>query len=492
MNIKVMVVDDSRAMRAALCSTLESEGLEIVGQAKNGREAVELARKLQPDVILMDIKMPLMDGFEATRLIKKEFPHIKIIALTVYEEKEALEKAAARGFSAYIVKGESLTSVLGTIREVYAGKKYAEVPEKSQEFAELKELTEKLSALSVLVETSQRLAAARTREDVYSSTGKLISQIAGTNYLVIRGLNGQIFWSSPIFEDDTLFALSFFFPARLINGHTKKKQPKFFQSVDLIGNKQLSGLGFKSLMVCPLKTSSEFLGTLEFYYKSNVSISPHEKESLQTLANNIALTLEGVKLREDLEDLFYSTIRAFVSAIEAKEAYLKGHSEGVSQLAVRIGEKIGFSSKELDFLRLAGLLHDIGKIGVRDDILNKKGPLTLEERRKIQKHPIIGFKILQPVSSLSPAAEAVYHHHERWDGKGYPEKIKGKKIPVTARILGIADAFDAMTTQRIYRPALSFKEAKAEIIKNASFQFDPTLTKVFLEILEKNEFYQAY
>lgn len=492
LEIKVLVVDDSKMVRSALRTVLEAEGIKVVGEAENGEEAVELARKSQPDVIIMDIKMPVMDGFEATRLIKEESPDIKIIALTVYEEKESLEKAATHGFSAYAIKGENPETILETVKEVFAGRKYATALKKSQDFSELKELTEKLSALSVLVETSQRLAAARSQVDIYATTQGMARKISGTNYLVLRGRNGQILWSSQPFKDAALFFLSFSLTPKQIEKMVKKHQPKFFGPADLVGKKLFERTGFKHLLVCPLQTSSKFWGTLEFYYKSYVSLSPHEKESLQSLANNIALTMEGVKLREDLEELFYSTIKAFVSAIEAKEPYLKGHSEGVSHFAVKIGEEIGFSSEELNFLKLAGLLHDIGKIGVRDSILNKPKSLSLSERKEIQEHPVIGTKILQPVSALTAVSKIIYYHHERWDGKGYPEGIRGEKIPIGARILGIADAFDAMISERIYRPALSLEEAKKELMENASLQFDPYLTKVFLEILAKDNSYQPY
>jgi putative nucleotidyltransferase with HDIG domain len=213
-------------------------------------------------------------------------------------------------------------------------------------------------------------------------------------------------------------------------------------------------------------------------------LPPHVEEGLYTLASQIALAIEEDRLRENLKQLFLSTIKALSTAIEAKEPYLKGHSQNVSRYAVLIGKALKLPQEDVDSLELAGILHDIGKIGVDDSILKKKGPLTKRERKAIEKHPVIGAKIIESVTALGPAIETVLYHHERWDGHGYPKGLAGEEIPLLARILGIADAYDAMTTERVYRPALTQEEAVQELKSQAGKQFDPRLVKVFVQILK--------
>ena len=162
------------------------------------------------------------------------------------------------------------------------------------------------------------------------------------------------------------------------------------------------------------------------------------------------------------------------------------HAERISDLCTVIGERIGLSHENNDKLRLFAILHDIGKIGVSDHILNKSGPLNEEELTQMRKHPEIGYRIAMSSPDLAPIADYILSHHERWDGKGYPNRIGGENIPLLARILALADAYDAMTQDRVYRKALPRQVAVEEIKKNSGSQFDPFITTVFLEILESS------
>jgi diguanylate cyclase (GGDEF)-like protein/putative nucleotidyltransferase with HDIG domain len=179
-----------------------------------------------------------------------------------------------------------------------------------------------------------------------------------------------------------------------------------------------------------------------------------------------------------------SAIYALVSTVEARDPYTYGHSRKVNSYAVALAEAIGLSPDDVSKVSTAALLHDIGKIGIPDKVLNKKGKLSKEDWEAIKSHPRLGANIVGNVPQLIPCVNSILHHHERWDGGGYPEGLKGEEIPIEARILAIADSFEAMTSARPYRPALSFEEVVKELRQGAGLQFDPKLVEVFIGIIE--------
>lgn len=181
--------------------------------------------------------------------------------------------------------------------------------------------------------------------------------------------------------------------------------------------------------------------------------------------------------------LLLSTVMALANSLEAKDSYTMGHSQRVADLAEKLAQVLGLPESEVQYIRLAGLLHDIGKIGIREAVINKPGPLTPAEYAHIQTHPLISERILVPVAELNGALRIIRSHHEHWDGSGYPDGLKELEIPVGARILTIADAYDAMTSQRPYRPPLPHDTAIREIQRNAGRHFDPNLSRLFVQML---------
>ena len=179
-----------------------------------------------------------------------------------------------------------------------------------------------------------------------------------------------------------------------------------------------------------------------------------------------------------------SAVYALASTVEARDPYVYGHSRKVNTYAVALAEAIGLSPDEVSKISTAALLHDIGKIGISDKVLKKKGKLNEEDWEAIKAHPRLGANIVSNIPSLVPCVSSILHHHERWDGGGYPEGLKGEDIPIGARILAIADSFEAMTSARLYRPALSLEEVLRELRQGAGIQFDPKLVEVFISIIE--------
>lgn len=205
----------------------------------------------------------------------------------------------------------------------------------------------------------------------------------------------------------------------------------------------------------------------------------------ETFAHQIAVALENARLHAANRKAFYQTIKALAQILEARDSYTHGHSERVARYARGIGEVMGLDRKTLQLIEKASLLHDIGKIGIRDAVLYKPGALEPEERLAIERHPAIGDDILQPIAFLREALDVVRYHHEHWDGTGYPAGLKGEEIPLVARIVAVADAFDAMTSNRPYRQAFSREEAIAELRRMAGIQFDPQVVKAFLKFIEE-------
>jgi len=203
------------------------------------------------------------------------------------------------------------------------------------------------------------------------------------------------------------------------------------------------------------------------------SITSADIERLQHVGSLIVAQLSNAKIYTDLKELLFGIIRALTAAIDAKDPYTSGHSERVARIAVRLAEELKMPAGKRSDLYLAGLLHDVGKIGIDDGVLKKTGPLTPEEYRKIQAHVEIGVTILKDLRKLHHILPGVRHHHESMDGTGYPDRLSGEKIPLEARILAVADSFDAMSSNRPYRRRLSLAQIDDILLKGRAVQWDP-------------------
>jgi HD-GYP domain-containing protein (c-di-GMP phosphodiesterase class II) len=241
----------------------------------------------------------------------------------------------------------------------------------------------------------------------------------------------------------------------------------------------------RSVMCVPLRTTDDVLGAL---YADSLSgpgrFNEADLELLSAIGNQAGVALHRVRLRGELERLLLDTIRAIAATIDAKDGYTHRHSERVAMLAKRLGEKMQLSADQLATVELAGLLHDVGKIAVPDAILNKPGRLTMEEFDEMKKHPGHGARILANIQAVAVKAvlPAVRHHHEKWDGTGYPEGLRGESIPVLARLLGVADFFDAVTSARSYRTAMSADRGVELIADAAGSHFEPSLADLVVRL----------
>jgi response regulator RpfG family c-di-GMP phosphodiesterase len=235
-----------------------------------------------------------------------------------------------------------------------------------------------------------------------------------------------------------------------------------------------------SFVYAPLKVKNKTNGVVFIYSTKPRTFTSGDLKLLNTIASQVAVAIESARLFEKLQETFFTTVHALAETIEKRDPYTGNHTRRVMEYSLAIGGHMGLDNTRMKWLKLSAVLHDIGKIGVRDNVLLKEGRLTDEEFKEMQKHNIYGSEILKHVEHLRDVLPGVRHHHERFDGKGYPDGIDGEAIDIQARIISVADAFDAMTTNRPYRKGLSLETAFDELRKHSGTQFDPAVVDAFI------------
>jgi HD-GYP domain-containing protein (c-di-GMP phosphodiesterase class II) len=253
---------------------------------------------------------------------------------------------------------------------------------------------------------------------------------------------------------------------------------------ELANDKTFAWLGefAQQLLAVPMLRQDVVLGCFFAMDKCSGDFDSQDSKLLNSIANESAIYLENAMLFEDVHGLMMGLLHSLTSAVDAKDAYTCGHSERVAVLSRELSLRAGLSDAQAERVYMAGLLHDVGKIGVPEAVLQKTGRLTPEEFEQMKKHPQIGARILRDIKQISDMIPGVMHHHERFDGQGYPTGLTGENIPIMGRIICLADCFDAMTSNRTYRKALPLEVALTEIQRCSGTQFDPLLAETFLKI----------
>jgi putative nucleotidyltransferase with HDIG domain len=267
-------------------------------------------------------------------------------------------------------------------------------------------------------------------------------------------------------------------------------QLKSIESVSDVSNNAAAYFEFKnklaenSIMVAPLTYRDKILGIIVISDKMHKeSFSSDDIVLLSNVSTQTATAIENFMLNEDAEKTYLETITALAIAVESKDSYSRGHVERVAGYAQRLGKAMNLDEEMMKTLKSGAILHDIGKIGIRDEVLKKQGPLSPEEKKEMDEHVIIGVNIIKPIRSMAALSDLVRYHHELYDGSGYPDRLKGEEIPLAARIIKVCDAYDAMTTDRPYRKAMSTEDAKKELSKKSGTEFDPKIVEKFLSII---------
>lgn len=280
---------------------------------------------------------------------------------------------------------------------------------------------------------------------------------------------------------------------------SQKNMPQ--EKIDLLKGALRQMEIFEAVACIPSYFRDDLLGIMLLgEKKSGEKFGREELNFFVALASNVAMAIRNAQLFRELEleldkkeRLFIHTTVALTAAIDAKDHYTHGHTARVTDLCLQIARRLSQKDKKdidekfLEHLHIASLLHDIGKIGIPESILNKEGPLTDEEKKKMHEHPIVGSLILQPIKELETAILGVKYHHEKYDGSGYPQGLKGDQIPLIASIISVADTFDAMTTDRPYRKGLSKDEAIAEVKQVSGRQFDKKIADTLVELYQEGK-----
>ena len=244
----------------------------------------------------------------------------------------------------------------------------------------------------------------------------------------------------------------------------------------------------KDMLVIPLMVEDKPIGVFCASNKIGPRNFTHQdKDLLSTIASGAALSIKNAYLYRDVKTLFLGAVRSLVTAIEQKDPYTHGHSARVAAYALMIAKELGLDDKERESLEISALLHDVGKIGISEDILSKPGTLTEAEFKTIREHPVKGVRIMEPIVEMKEVIPGMLYHHERYDGKGYPEGLKGLDIPLPGRIIAIADSFDALNSNRPYRTKMSGVQAALNIRDSSGTQLDPLVVQAFLKALEKRK-----
>jgi len=256
-----------------------------------------------------------------------------------------------------------------------------------------------------------------------------------------------------------------------------------------VGGESIVRQRIRSVMCAPMRTTDEILGVLYVDSQMAREFSEAELELLAAVGNQAGIALHRARLLAEVERLFLDVMKAIASIIDAKDGYTHKHSERVAAFGVRLARHLGFDADSRAVVEMSGLLHDVGKIGVPDAILNKPGKLTDEEFKEMRLHPLHGVRILSHIQSakIISLLPGVKCHHERWDGKGYPEGLKGEEIPLLGRVLGVADFLDALTSDRSYRKGLPLEEALNMVKDLEGKAFDPVVVKAAVELHERGE-----
>jgi putative nucleotidyltransferase with HDIG domain len=353
-----------------------------------------------------------------------------------------------------------------------------------------RKLSEKLAEMTILYETAKLTSSSLDLDDMLSKafnsavkilnaeTGSLMLFDSKGEVLTIKksyGLNEEIIRKTRVKKGKTIVGLV-----------AQSGKPLIIHGradISIKGRKKYE----KVNSICvPLKTKKGVIGVVNLNRKEDAN--PFTEDNLKllfTMSNDAASAIENATLYHNLHESYLSIIRALVSALELKDSYTRGHSEAVTRYAVALAKKLKLSPQEVESIEVAAVLHDIGKIGVQESILNKSEKLNDEEWKEVRRHPEFSYKILKEVNFPWDIKPVIYAHHERYNGKGYPVGLKGEQIPLGARILAVADTFAAMTSDRPYRNKLSKERVIEELKRVAGTQLDPDLVEMFLKIVKK-------
>ena len=500
-SFKVLIVDDEPAIIETLQLFLQGLDISHIHGAACGEKALEYMDQNQYDYIFIDLMMPGMNGIELLKKIQ-QYQHLtSVILMTGYPSMKAVIDAMHNGASDFLIKPFRFEDIKVIFQRL---EKLHQLREKNWELHQ--ELEEKKEVEKLNKQLGKRIQFQTTLFNIVNSLSEMNKPDEIYRYLVdkaVESCNAEKACFMIYDQEDAKMlvlaqkglGLSPGEKADLISGSNGKRIMKgdFIQSYfgkTMVEDIHLEKLhAHNGLMTVPFNIRNEPFGVLFIAgKKEGLTFDKEDEFILHFLSKKAALNIENMALYGNLKENLFASFLSLVSAIEAKDTYTQQHSSRVTEFAIKLAQKLGCSPEDIKRLEMTGPLHDIGKIGIQDSILNKPGSLTDDEFAHIKTHPLIGVNIVTPLDLDQGEIAIIRSHHERWDGRGYPDGLAGDNIPRVSRILAVADAFDAMNSSRAYRKALPFSVCIKELEGNCGTQFDPEVVKAALFLLKKGEY----
>ncbi len=476
---KILVVDDEDMIRDLCYHILSSEGYQV-SVASNGTEALDVLNRGDVDLLITDIKMPEMDGLELFERVKQRNQEIVSIFITGHGTLDTAIESLMRGVDGFVLKPFTQEELLIAVQRAVTRSR-------------LQKENIRLKALIPLFEISKLLVTEIDLANVF----KIITEVLVQEFSVDR--------VSLMLSDDASGSLviraSHGLPAELaikirqkggegVSGIVlKRKKPVIITAGKHPDPEVMAAINVEdkaiSSMSVPLIGKNKVFGVLNLSKFAGMPFSTSDLQIVLILSSQVVTAMENASLFEDLRENYFRTVQALVAAVEAKDPYTRWHSTNVAKYAVAIARELGMSPTQLEEIHIAAILHDVGKIGISELIISKPERLSREEFEIMKDHPAHGIRILEPIGFSTTIINAIYQHHERFDGKGYPAGLGGTDITMPARILNVADTIDAMVSERPYRGTISTDEVLLELAREAGRQFDPQVSECARMLIER-------
>jgi response regulator RpfG family c-di-GMP phosphodiesterase len=491
---RILVVDDERVIREILSDFLGLEGY-VVRTVEDGVQALEELQKRSYNLVISDLKMPKMNGLDLIEKITELGIPVLTVIMTGFGTVETAIEAMKHGAYDYILKPFKVEEVIHIVKRGLDRQRLQHENLRLKDALSIYKISEAI-ATSLSVEKVLDLVLDAVLDAVDADIVNLLlerpgeartpGEPPGTFIEHARKVSPRLENSEPAPPLNLAEVLPLLQDDKPLLAHG----PRAFRYLSGPPEKRL--ISFCSI---PLKLGGRTIGMLNAYsYTKGAKFSEGQRKMLYVLGSRAAVSIENARLYESLlganenlvdanrslEENFKQTIIGFAHALEESDRYTRGHSERVATYARLIAVGMRLPADEIETVVKAGLLHDVGKIGIRNDRLNKPGKLTPEELAMFRSHPAKGRRILEPIPFMRDIVPGCYCHHEAWDGSGYPQGLRSDRIPVIGRIVAVADAYDAMTTDRAYRKALPHIIACGEMERCSGTQFDPEIVRVFL------------
>ncbi|MFH1060932.1 MAG: HD domain-containing phosphohydrolase [Pseudomonadota bacterium] len=497
-HLRILLVDDEPNIREALAEYLMAINSHQVVTAGSGEEALAVFAPDAYDCAFLDLKMPGMSGVEPLARLRGVDPKLPVVIMTGFPSLDAAIDTMRQGASDFLIKPFNLGQVKMTLERVVRehrllreNLRLAERLAHQEKIERLnQELGRRVHEQNIIHQISDAVDRLQTSEDLYQGMADLAARFLEVQRSAVLLLDRA--------TNQLLVIAEHGFPARRAVGRAAGRlgsgvpgkvaaegQPMLGRpGSDVLLEQALPTEG--AYLCLPIRIREETFGVmLVADKKSGGSFRGDDIFLLRFLLDKAGLSIENIALYESMVSNLHSTLGALVNAMEAKDPYTRQHSRRVTNLSVLTAQTMGLEISDIESLRFAAYLHDIGKIGVKDNVLLKASRLDPAEYELIKQHPVIGETIIQAMDLSDQERAIIRHHHERWDGAGYPDGLSGDGIPLLARLVAISDAFDAMTTDRPYRTAKSQADAVQELMRCAGSQFDRQVVRAFVEMLAR-------